>query len=259
MKNRTSKLFAVAALCGLVSSTAHAVNVDLELALLVDVSGSVDATEYNLQKQGYVQAFQDPGVQSAIASLSGGGVAVTFVEWSGAAEQAQLVGWTLVNDATSANAFASAINSVSRSFSGSTGPGSAINYITPKFGPEAGGAVDNGFTSVRQVIDVSGDGAQNVGDPTLTARNNALAAGIDKINGLPILGEPGLLAWYQNNIQGGVGAFTLPAASFADFANAVKTKITAEIRNQNPVPDAGPGLVLASLLIGGILRTGRKS
>ncbi len=34
--------------------TSYATSVDLELALLVDVSGSVSTAEYNLQKQGYI-------------------------------------------------------------------------------------------------------------------------------------------------------------------------------------------------------------
>lgn len=50
--------------CGLsvvaISTTADAASltpVDLELSLIVDVSGSIDSTEFNLQKNGYVDAF----------------------------------------------------------------------------------------------------------------------------------------------------------------------------------------------------------
>jgi hypothetical protein len=75
-----------AALAAAVASTtlffaapASAIPVALELALLVDVSGSVDAGEYALQKGGYVAAFQDPGLLAAIAGLPGG-IAVTYIE-----------------------------------------------------------------------------------------------------------------------------------------------------------------------------------
>ncbi len=61
--------------------TAQAVPVALELALLVDVSGSVNTTEYGLQKTGYVNAFKDAIIQSNIESLTGG-IAVTYIEWS---------------------------------------------------------------------------------------------------------------------------------------------------------------------------------
>ncbi len=217
--------------------TVSAVPVSLELALLTDVSGSVDATEYALQKQGYVQAFQDAAIQSAIASLTGG-IAVAYYEWSGSTQFAQKVGWSHITDATSANAFATTLAGTSRSFSNTTAPGSAINAVVPLFGTETGGST-NGFESLRQVIDVSGDGSQNDGANTAAARTAALAAGVEAINGLPILGsEAGLLAWYQANIQGGAGSFTIAAANFASFATAIKDKIGREVTpNPDPVPE----------------------
>jgi hypothetical protein len=236
------------------------VAVGLELALLVDVSGSVDATEFNLQKQGYVNAFQSATVQNAITSGQLGSIAVTLMYWSGQTEQAQAVGWTLINDAASANAFAAAVNATVRPFSGQTAPGSAINSIVQ--GP---GAIvsfnENTYDGVRQVIDVSGDGAQN--DPvspvtqTQTARNNALSAGVDQINGLAILGEAGLLAWYQSNIQGGAGSFVHTAATFTDFSAAIQEKIVAEVTHTG-VPT--PGVAMAGLmLIGGLGMSRRRA
>ena len=43
---------------------AKATPVDIELQLLVDVSGSIDTTEFNLQKSGYVQEFQNAADQA---------------------------------------------------------------------------------------------------------------------------------------------------------------------------------------------------
>ncbi|MBK7422979.1 MAG: DUF1194 domain-containing protein [Propionivibrio sp.] len=67
MFNKKLKLAALAVgLIGSIGSANSAQLVGLELALLIDVSGSVDATEYNLQRNGYVQAFQSAAVQNAI-------------------------------------------------------------------------------------------------------------------------------------------------------------------------------------------------
>lgn len=46
--------------------------VALELSLVVDVSGSVDGSEYQTQMQGYKQAFLNPTIQANILSLTGG-------------------------------------------------------------------------------------------------------------------------------------------------------------------------------------------
>ncbi len=226
-------------------NVAQAQNVDLELALLVDVSGSVDSTEFNLQRQGYVNAFNDSAIQAIFQS--GRSAAITLIYWSGSAEQSQAVGWTLVNSAASSAAFANLIAATSRPFSGNTAPGSALNYVAPKF-------FNNTFTSARQVIDVSGDGAENDGTNTLAARNAALALGIDQINGLPILGESGLLAFYQNNIQGGAGSFTTAASSFATFDAAIKSKIGTELTGGVPEPATWAMMVMGFGAMGFALR-----
>jgi hypothetical protein len=220
---------------GLSARQASATPVGLELMLLVDVSGSVDNNEYLLQRNGYVQAFQSAAVQSAIANSQGGAIAVTYIEWSGDSQSSVQVGWTLINDAASANAFATAIAGTSRAFSGNTAIQGAMFDNYSRFGTEVGGS-SNGFESPRQVIDVSGDGADNdtnncnVGANAACGRNAALTAGVDAVNGLFIIGEAGLAAYYTNNVAGGTGSFALQVDSFDDFAGAIENKLVREIR-----------------------------
>ena len=59
------------------------VPVDLELVLAVDVSGSVDATEAWLQREGYVEALVNPKVVKAIQAGIFGRIAMTYLEWGG--------------------------------------------------------------------------------------------------------------------------------------------------------------------------------
>ncbi len=233
---------------------ADAITVNLELSLLLDTSSSVNNTEFLLQRTGYVNAFNDPTIHALISGASNpGGIAVNLIYWSGAAQQQQAVPWTHIQNATDAANFATAIGATARPFSGVTAPGSAINFATPLF-------ASNIFDSNFRVIDVSGDGAANDGANTLTARNNALGAGgIDRINGLPILGESGLLAFYQNNIQGGVGSFTLPAASFADFNAAILQKLTFEIGNPGgQVPEPASAVIWSVLGLVGFTKFRRR-
>lgn len=109
--NRFKILLAAGTALGLLSavSAQAATPVALELSLLIDTSGSVDSSEFALQRNGYVNAFNSAAVQTAIANLSGG-IAVNLIQWSGANQQAQVVGWTHVTDAASAAAFATNVS-----------------------------------------------------------------------------------------------------------------------------------------------------
>ncbi len=55
--------------------------VDLELVLAVDVSGSVDNAEFDLQVDGYMDAFRSAEVQNAIKNMPNG-IAVTMLFWT---------------------------------------------------------------------------------------------------------------------------------------------------------------------------------
>ncbi|ABA21917.1 Protein of unknown function DUF1194 [Trichormus variabilis ATCC 29413] len=206
------------------STSAYAATlVDLELSLLVDVSGSVDSTEFQLQRDGYVNAFSNPNLFNNFISKGNiGKIAVNYIYWSSTNQQQQTVGWTLIDSVAAAQNFAAAISAAPRPFSGNTGIGSAINFATPLF-------FNNDFEGVRKVIDVSGDGSTNIGANTAAARDAALAAGVDAINGLVIGNSTSLFNFYNNNVKGGTGSFVLQANTFQDFADTVERKLRREI------------------------------
>jgi hypothetical protein len=235
---------AVAATALLSASVASAAPtlVDLELFLSLDNSGSIDSSKYALQKSGYVAAFKDSAVKAAIASKPNG-VAVALGQWSSAAQvPTPLVGWSLLKTAADADAFADAINTIAQFESGLTCVACGINAAVT--------ALQSNDYQGPSIIDVSGDGAQNQSPAsapftTAAARDAAAALGI-KINGLPILGEPGLLQWYTDNVITANG-FVAPAASFEDFNSAVQRKIVREISGDGvpgPLPIFGAGLAL---------------
>ncbi len=76
---------------------AHADTVDLALVLAVDVSGSVDAFEAQLQREGYIRALVHPQVIRAITSGERKKIAVTYVEWAGSYFQRTVVDWTVIS------------------------------------------------------------------------------------------------------------------------------------------------------------------
>ncbi|MCL2428500.1 MAG: DUF1194 domain-containing protein, partial [Alphaproteobacteria bacterium] len=89
------------------------------------------------------------------------------------------------------------------------------------------------FTATRRTIDVSGDGANNIGRPAQLARDEAVRDGIT-INGLPILSvEPYLDTYYFENVVGGPGAVMVPADSYESFGEAILKKLIIEIASND--------------------------
>src|SRR5512146_1855554 len=78
--------------------------VDLLLVLAADVSRSVDAQKFQLQREGYAAAVADPRVLDAIGSGRRGRIAVLFAEWSGLGNQKVVIDWTLIDGPKAAQA-----------------------------------------------------------------------------------------------------------------------------------------------------------
>ena len=75
-------------------------DVDLLLVIALDVSGSVDTGEFDLQREGLSRALESPQVAGAIAGGVNGSIAVTVVQWSGFIEKMVKVDWVRVSNAS---------------------------------------------------------------------------------------------------------------------------------------------------------------
>jgi len=221
------------------SAAFGAERVDLLLVLAADVSRSVDATKFHLQREGYVQALTDPRVLEAIKSGPTGRIAVCFVEWSGAASQKLVIDWSLITDADSARQFSDGIIEAARSFADRTAISAGIDFAMAQLARAP-------YQSARRIIDISGDGTNNSGRDVTVARDQALAKGIT-INGLVILStEPlawnpehtnppgGLAEYYKRNVVGGTGAFVIVAQDFESFGQAIINKLIGEVALASP-------------------------
>jgi len=246
-------LFALIAALLVAAPPAWSRDVDLALILAIDVSGSVNAERWELQRRGYEAAFNSPEVLQSITSGPHKAIAVTMVEWSGASHQRQVVEWTVISDELSAATFASLMAEAPRVYSDWTSISAALDYVTPLF-------KKSGVTAGRNVIDVSGDGVNNQGRPINEARDQALAQGI-VINGLPILSDYDALdGYYEEHVIGGAGAFMEVVKDYSSFGKAVLSKLVREIAGNDararailarrglPVPEAAPSLLTVPLL-----------
>jgi hypothetical protein len=206
-----------------------ATEVDLALVLAVDISNSMDLDEQELQRQGFVEAFRSPLVHRAISNGMLGRISVTYMEWAGSSIQHLVVPWTEIGGPEDALRLADRLDQAPIG----RGPRTSIS-----------GAIDasmkllNGSNveTVRRVIDISGDGANNQGRSVTHARGEALAQGVT-INGLPIMLKRPTSLWdvenldehYRDCVIGGPGAFMIPVRERHQFAEAIKTKVIREI------------------------------
>lgn len=206
---------------------------DLELSLLIDVSGSVDDTEYALQLGGYAAAFRNASIQSAISAGSVGNIAVNAIFFDNVGETR--IDWTILSNAADATAFADSLDALVNTGGGGTAIGNGIEAATTAI-------TTNVYDGARKVIDVSGDGQNGSGVSLAVARDAAIAAGVDAINGLPI-GNQSLEDYFRDNVIAGNGSFVEAANGFEDFERAVLAKLQREILGR-PADDR---LVLAGL------------
>ncbi len=215
---------------------AHAAGpkVDLALVLVDDVSGSINDDEYALQKKGYVAAFADPRVVSAIAGGQAGAIEVAYVEFASDYQVHTVLGWHLIKDAASAKAFGDALGAAPREYRGHTSISAGIDEAMHLF-------KQADFPADRRMIDVCGDGTNNSGRDAGDARDDAMKQGV-MINGLAIANEsdepwlqahthpPGGLAnYYRRNVTGGEGSFVLEIHNYKSFGDAVLRKLINEI------------------------------
>lgn len=212
-------------------------DVDLQLILAVDASGSVSQSRFQLQKEGYATAFRNPKVLQSIREGMAQAIAVTMYQWTGQFLQARVVPWMIVKDEATATALADAIEHTGRElYGGGTSISGAIDF-------GMGLWVTSPFQSARRTIDVSGDGSNNSGRDVRAARDEAVKAGVS-INGLPIVSiEPDLDRYYFDNVIGGPGSFMVPAKNYESFGDAVLKKLITEIAANERI-----GMRLSALL-----------
>jgi hypothetical protein len=205
--------------------------VDVTLVLAVDTSRSMDFEEIGIQREGYVEALKHKEFIDAVKGGLTGRIAISYFEWAGYVVQDSVIDWQVIETEEDAIAFAGKLEArpiaTQRRTSISTAIAQGASMI-----------VSGPFQSRRQVIDVSGDGPNNSGDPVTPARDKAVEAGVI-INGLAIMLRPsdapnGLDKYYADCVIGGPGAFVLPVRKIEDFAVAVRRKLVLEISGLSP-------------------------
>ncbi|WP_209001114.1 DUF1194 domain-containing protein [Stappia sp. BW2] len=221
LRNVLRRTCSVVCLAPLILTPAPAAACSLSLVLAMDGSASVDAREHALQLNGLADALSDPDVVQAIEAV--GGIWVASFEWSGRYQQQLQLGWSYLSDAQSAENAAEILRHAPRGYTEfPTALGYALGHASTlmRKAPVSCG---------RKVVDVAGDGINNEGFGPGSAYR-AFDFKEITVNGLVISGaDETPVRYYRTQVIKGPGAFVEVAASYDDYAQAMKRKLLREI------------------------------
>lgn len=203
------------------------------LALALDVSGSVDATEYRLQLDGVAGALQHPEVRAALLTPGAAPVRLMVFEWSEQNDIRTLIAWTDILAQTDIDAVATTLRQVQRSpRSYATALGHAM-----RFGAASLKAQKDCW---QHTLDISGDGKSNVGPRPVDVRDglgraihvNGLVIGADargdQDRRMVEIGE--LVSYFRAYVIKGPDAFVEVALGFDDYEAAMVRKLKRELQ-----------------------------
>tara|TARA_R110002072_G_scaffold248275_1_gene407326 strand:- start:524 stop:1177 length:654 start_codon:yes stop_codon:yes gene_type:complete len=209
-----------AAILSLILSTLPVISNACETALIlaIDVSNSIDPSEYRLQTDGLAAALRDPDIIDAMVRQE---AAIAVVQWSGQDRQTVSIEWTRVRTALDAARLAERAQLMPRAFVLSdTAPAEAIMFSMSLF-PQV-------FDCKNKVIDVSGDGTPNAGAETRDARNAAQRAGIT-INGIAIESMGLAITNFYKAAVITRNGFVITARTHREYPDAIRRKIMREL------------------------------
>jgi hypothetical protein len=192
---------------------------DLELAFVVDASGSIYEEETALQRQSYVDALQHRRILHGISAGFLGKIAVAYIEFAADGCTRMSVGWTNISGTNAVAAFGARIE--------------ALPYLPCLSGNAVADALQfaiqsmkrNRFEGTRQVIDISSDSPYTLG-LTLSEVCARVVADGTTINAMALDRPemPGLNDYFHRYVIGGPGAYYMEVKDHSSFTSAILKK-----------------------------------
>jgi len=227
---RCMRLASLALFGALISyqAAAEELSTDANIITGLDVSSSINAQETMLQIEGMAAAIRSPAILAAIQHGRHGRIGFAVFVWADG-DYPELVSWRMIGTAEDAEATSqeitgrlqSLIDSSSRSVGTLTNLSGAIDHASDMLREVP-------FASNRAVVNIIGNGEDNVGEDPQRARADLLARGVT-INGVVVGGDQAVLNYYRHQVIGGRAAFVLPADKAETLVQVFALKFVSEI------------------------------
>ncbi|WP_424942770.1 DUF1194 domain-containing protein [Aliiroseovarius crassostreae] len=220
------------ALSTLISEAGDAAPCRQALAIGLDVSGSVDGQEYNLQLNGLAQALEDPDVRAALTASPRTRVELSVYEWSGPTDQRLLIPWQAITSQDDIQDIADKLRRTERL---PAHPATAIGQAM-LYGADL---LHQRSDCWQQTLDLSADGMSNAGLRPRDVKPKTALGGLT-INGLVITsddaemadigqGPEQLVSYFTELIIQGPLSFVERADGYDAYAAAMARKLLREL------------------------------
>jgi hypothetical protein len=184
---------------------------DANIVTGLDISESVGSADMRRQLEGMALAIRSPEVLAAIRRGTAGRIGFAVFAWH--QRQVEVVPWTVIASEADAERVARELEArmgVDADLEARRSGPYHIGRLT-----DLSRAIDHASALLaaappgqRHVVNIIGNGADNMGEEAGRARDRLMRAGAT-LNGVVFDGDPSTLAYFRDQVVGGTGAFLL--------------------------------------------------
>jgi hypothetical protein len=206
---------------------------DANIVTGLDMSYSIEPAQMRLEIEGLAQAIRSPEVLAAIQSGRTGRVGFAVFAWHHD-KFPVLVEWTLIATEPDAQAAARAIEArllvdvdaeARRQQTFFIG---RLTNVSQAIDHAAAMLLTAPFVADRSVVNIIGNGEDNVGEDAHRARDRLVDSGA-VVNGVVLGSDPLVLDYYRREVAGGPGAFVMATAEPETMVEALTRKFLYDI------------------------------
>jgi Ca-activated chloride channel homolog len=240
------------------NAMAGAIATDANIVTGLDISDSIGLDELRLEMEGMARAIRSPKVLQAFRSGPNGRIGFAVFAWHHNQLPIMVLPWTLIStedDALAASRTIEArlganIETEAREQEEAR-KGRLAAYIGRR--TNLSRAIDHAaemltgspYVADRSVVNIVGNGPDNVGEDASFARDRAVQAGAT-INGVVLGGDGGVLDYYRRQVAGGAGSFVMATDGATDMVQAMVRKFVLDIAVVLPERDAGMDMAVVN-------------